>query len=572
MRETTMMRNAKYIAMALGAVVLLAGCNSKSPTAPKPTPVPAFNISLTPETTTATAGDSVLVTAQVTTGSANAPDGTSVTFDVSGGTFPPTGATEAVRTTTGGGTSIHVTSSGGTATILGRVPGDSDQTSVIFAGVAPTPTPTGPPDYTPVIYALTPNAGPFEGGTRVTISGTGFQAPVQVLFTTPANGTFQAQVVSTTYTEIVCISPSITPGQPTAMVTAAVTVTNINNGKVSPGVNFQYGVTMFISSFTPMEGPADVPTTVTIFGQGFVAPVSVVASGVAWDVLSVAGSEIVVRTKPLDNPHVCDGGSTTFTVTNINSNQTYDSPGSFSYRGVRPLITSVRIGATNLFAQCGGTCPACSAQTITINGSGFQTTSTMTVTLDGAGGGSIGPLVANVTSANTMTVYVLDASVLVPLTTPCTGGTRNISTPIDVSVRNVRYDCSDRLNGALVMVPCDTTTCTPSVVPTPTPTPVPVPTLAIISTNPVTVSEGATLPAPVSFTVTVTPAQAITLDVLTAGDFAFDTPPATVTTNASGIGTLTLTVPAGVTAGQSATATVSYLTATPVVATVNIGP
>ena len=66
-----MMRNSKYIAMALGVVVLLAGCNAKSPTSPKPTPVPAFNISLTPETTTAKAGDSVLVTARVTAGSAN---------------------------------------------------------------------------------------------------------------------------------------------------------------------------------------------------------------------------------------------------------------------------------------------------------------------------------------------------------------------------------------------------------------------------------------------------------------------------------------------------------------------
>src|SRR3972149_3490302 len=147
MRETTMMRNSKYIAMALGAALLLAGCSGKSPTAPKPTPVPAFNISLTPEATSARAGESVLVTARVTSGSANAPDGTAVTFDVSGGQFPPTGATEAVRTTTGGGTSVTVTSSGGTATILGRVPGDSDQTQIVFTGVAPTPTPTAPTDY-----------------------------------------------------------------------------------------------------------------------------------------------------------------------------------------------------------------------------------------------------------------------------------------------------------------------------------------------------------------------------------------------------------------------------------------
>jgi hypothetical protein len=483
MRETTMMRNSKYIAMALGVAVLLAGCSAKSPTAPKPTPIPAFNISLTPEASSARAGESVRVTAQVTTGSANAPDGTAVTFDVSGGEFPPTGATEAVRTTTGGSTNISVTSSGGTATILGRVPGGSDETSVTFTGVAPTPTPTGTPvplDYTPVIYALTPNAGPFEGGTRVTISGTGFQAPVQVLF-----DDIQAQVVSTTYTEVVCISPSITPTQPPpdASKTVQVTVTNINNGKKSDGAAFRYGVGMFISSFTPMEGPADTATTVTIFGQGFVAPVTVVATlGGQWDVLSVAGTEIVARTKPLgDNAHACDGGSTTFTVTNINSNASYTSTQPFTYRGVHPLITSVQIdGGGNLMAQCGGTClSACGAHTITIRGSGFQSPSTMAVTLLGSSGGTAGPLIPSSGDANTLTVSaVIDLSGFTMATADCSppvGGKRNVSTAVSVQVTNIRYDCSDTLRGGIVVVPCDTVTCSAG--------PPPAPTLTSVSPN-----------------------------------------------------------------------------------------
>jgi hypothetical protein len=488
MRETTMMRNAKYIAMALGVVMLLAGCSSKSPTAPKPTPIPALAISLTPETTSATAGDTVQVTARVTTGSGNAPDGTSVTFDVNGGTFPPSGATEAVRTTTGGGTSIGVTSSGGTATILGRVAGGSDQTSIKFAGVAPTPTPTGPPDYTPVIYALTPNAGPFEGGTRVTISGTGFQAPVQVLF-----DDIQAQVVSTTYTQIVCISPSITPTAPQSVVTASVTVTNIGNGKVSTGVDFRYGVTMFISSFTPMEGPADTPTTVTIFGQGFVAPVSVVTSGgVAWDVLSVAGTEVVVKTKPLDTAHVCDGGSTGFSVTNINTNQKADSPGSFAFRGVHPLITSVQVSptSTNLIGEPGAGCETGSgvahdswAHTVTIKGTGFQS-GNMMVSVGGVGG-----ILPYVQDANTMTFTLPDLSSIPLNTAPCATGSRNVATPVDVTVTNFRYSgCADTLPGGIVIIPCDTTTCAAGPTPTPTPapptpTPTPVPFTLTLSTS-----------------------------------------------------------------------------------------
>jgi hypothetical protein len=443
---------------------------------------------------------------------------------------------------------------------------------VTFAGPAvptPTPTPTATPDYTPQIYVLTPNAGPFEGGTRVTISGTGFQAPVQVLF-----DDIQAQVVSTSYTEVVCISPSITPTAPNTVVTKQVTVTNISNGRKSNGVGFRYGVTMFISSFSPMEGPADAATTVTIFGQGFVAPVSVVASGVAWDVLSVAGTEIVARTKPLvADPHACGDNPTTITVTNINSNTSYTSTQSFIYRGVHPLITSVQVDAGgNAMLQCGGTCAACvTAHTVTVRGSGFQAASTMTVTLEGSAGGSAGPFIGTVVDANTLTISVTDLSAFPMLTADCSppaGGKRNVSTPIGVRVTNTRYGCSDVLNGALVIAPCDVVTCAAG--PTPTPTPVPVPVLAITSPNPVTVS--AATGGTVNFTITITPAQAVTLNVTYGGDAIFTAPPATVVTNASGIGTLTLVVPNTVTNGQSGSATISYLTATPRVATVNIGP
>jgi len=447
--------------MALGAAVLLVGCNSKSPTAPKPTPIPAFNISLTPEATTAKAGETVVVVAHVTTGSANAPDNTAVTFDVTGGQFPPTGATEAVRTTTGGNAAINVTSSGGKATILGRVPGGSDQTDVTFTGVAPTPTPTAPPDYTPQIFALTPNAGPFEGGTRVTISGTGFLAPVQVLF-----DDIQAQVVSTTYTEIVCISPSITPTAPQTVVTAQVTVTDISNGKVSNGMGFRYGVTMFISSFSPMEGPADTPTTVTIFGQGFVAPVSVEIAGISvpqWDVLSVAGTEILARTKPIpESARTCGDTGGAITVINIGSNTKATSTQSFTYRAIRPLITSVQIDGGGNFVQqyvpvaVPPSVAVCSipwsSHNVTIHGSGFQQGMT-------ANFGS-GPVVATFVDSNTLTMALPDLTSVGLNQVSCTTGAgacgnRSVPTLVSVTVDNPHNGCSDTLGGAIVINPCD---------------------------------------------------------------------------------------------------------------------
>ncbi len=197
------------------------------------------------------------------------------------------------------------------------------------------------------------------------------------------------------------------------------------------------------------------------------APVSVVATpGGAWDVLSVAGTEIVARTRPLpDKVDKCGPTPATFTVTNVNSNTSYTSTQSFTYRGVHPFITSVQVDAGgNAMLQCGGTCAACvTAHTITVRGFGFQTASTMTVTLEGnAAGGSAGPFIATVTDANTMTVSVTDLSTFTMAATDCSppvGGRRNVSTPVSVRVNNTRYGCDDILNGALVIVPCDIVTC-----------------------------------------------------------------------------------------------------------------
>ena len=591
MRETTMMRNSKYIAMALGVAVLLAGCSAKSPTAPKPTPAAGFTISLTPQSSTAKTGDYVLVVAQVNSGSGNAPDGTAVTFLVSGGHFDAvdgTGsyATQVIRTTSGGRASVSVTSSSvGQALLEGRVPGNSAQTIVSF-GVGPTPPPgkititsvipnqggpeggdrvvitgsgfieplqvafvvdgqpfladvvfvaaggtsmtvvtprvvSSPPSTvdqvadvavqsgpntavlkggftylaaiaTPEIYVLSPNAGPFEGGTRVTITGKGFQTPVQVTF-----DDIQAQVVASNYTEVVCISPSITPTAPDTVITKQVTVTNIKSGKASNSLGFRYGVTMFISSFSPMEGPADTATTVTIFGQGFVAPVTVVATAgglYQWDVLSVAGTEIVARSKPLpESARTCGDVPATLTVTNVNSNTTATATNPFTYRALRPFITSVLIdGLVNTVQQyvpvaVPPSIAVCStpwsSHTVTIKGSGFQQSgglSLMTVSV-----GCTPEVPTTFVDANTLTFTLPDLTCQSPNQVGCvppTGGSRNVSTPVNVTVHNLANDCRDTLNSAIVIVPCDQTClAVPTPTPTPTPTPAPPPVIRTLT-------------------------------------------------------------------------------------------
>ena len=471
-----MMRNSKYLAMALGAAVLLVGCSAQSPTAPKPTPIASFNLSLTPESSSEVGFTKVRVFARVTTkAGANAPDGTSVHFKVEDrGVFvdcaditvrvdadgTPIGATEAVQQTSGGDAKVCVTWSVGTVLLSAGVAGGTAKTSVVFT---PAPIPTPPPSYTPIIDALLPNAGPFEGGTRVTISGVGFESVVQVLF-----DDIQAQVVSTSYTQIVCISPSITATAPPTVVTKQVKVTNLGNGKVSNGVGFRYGVTMFISSFTPMEGPADTPTTVTIFGQGFVAPVSVEIAGMSvpqWDVLSVSGTEIVSRSKPIpESARTCGDASGAITVINIGSNTKATSTQSFTYRAIRPLITSVQIDSgTNTVQQyvpiaVPPSVAVCSTpwgnHRVTIRGSGFQ--QGMTVNFDG-----LAPVPTTFVDATTLTLEKLPdlTSVSLERISCTTGagacGNRFIPTQVGITVNNPRNGCSDTLNNAVVINPCD---------------------------------------------------------------------------------------------------------------------
>jgi hypothetical protein len=286
-----------YVALSLAAVALLvlAGCSADSPTAPKsPTPTPrAAGISLAAAPTQFGAGQTVQLTATVSGGAQPVPDGTSVTFRIADQTAGAVcasgtpvvvfenGLVEITKTTTAGVASTFLVAPACAATdypngfvfeVAAAIPNFSDDVTLVFMGLdTATPTPTGTPeptDFTPEIYTISPTSGPISGGTRVTISGKGFQDAVQVMF-----GDHEAQVSSVGYNSIVVTSPSITPTEPATPTSVSVTVRNLGNGLVaSSPVQFRYGEAMFISSISPNEGPADVETLVTIFGQGFESP------------------------------------------------------------------------------------------------------------------------------------------------------------------------------------------------------------------------------------------------------------------------------------------------------------
>jgi hypothetical protein len=186
---------------------------------------------------------------------------------------------------------------------------------------------------TPTIASLLPSSGTSQGGTRVTIVGSGFSVSsgVQVFF-----GTLEATVVSVSFTQIVVLTP-LQVGDPTPV---DVTVRNIGNGEVSNEVTYTYTETMLITgvenNIQPLGGPY---SPVTIHGRGFQAPVAVSLAGVAAFVQSVSATELlVVPANPLNQG--CGDRAGDIQITNLNTGSEV-SGSSFTYFAVVPVITSV---------------------------------------------------------------------------------------------------------------------------------------------------------------------------------------------------------------------------------------
>ena len=186
---------------------------------------------------------------------------------------------------------------------------------------------------TPTIASLLPSSGTSEGGTRVTIVGSGFSvgSGVQVFF-----GAVEATVISVSFNQVVVLSP-LQVGQPTPV---DVTVRNIGSGVTSNGVTYTYTEPMVITSWNnniqPLNGPF---SPVTIFGRGFQAPVAVTLAGWAAIVQSVSATEIIVIPgAPI--PNGCSDITGDIVIANINTGSG-TSGGSFTYKIAKPVITGV---------------------------------------------------------------------------------------------------------------------------------------------------------------------------------------------------------------------------------------
>ena len=318
----------------------------------------------------------------------------------------------------------------------------------------------------PQVFSVNPTSGTNDGGTHVTIVGTGFQAPVQVLFgigdsATSFNGV-EATVISVSSNQIVVVTPPARGfGQNLTNQVVDVLVKNVNTGfSTVSAQQFKYGVDVLITSMGPGSGPHTGGTLVTIHGQGFDDPVAVsfhfvsANLSVAQAVRSVSGTQVVIQTGAAPLPEQCPVNGIIavdrVSVVNIETGDGDEAAIGFNFLFPIPQIFGI--------VPTSGS-PGSAA---TISGQNFAPN--VQVIFGDPTNGSSAAIGAHSASSITVTVPPAPQGFSF-ITEPCDGngdgipgGTRLTPTPITITVRNLDGSgCLSTLTNAFLLNPPNTT-------------------------------------------------------------------------------------------------------------------
>lgn len=297
----------------------------------------------------------------------------------------------------------------------------------------------------PQVFSVTPASGPNQGGTEVTIRGTGFQSPVQVFFgggTTPNNFTgVEATILSVTGSELVVRTPSATGiGQSNGNSTVNILIRNLGTGFAGISTSaFTYGSQVIITSVAPNQIPYNSRELVTIFGQGFSAPVAVSLGGLAADIVSVTGTEILVR-PAIPAIADCTDVEGPVRVVNINDGN-FAEELNFIYRAFLPTIFGISPPSG----------PGAVSSARTISGSAFEDPVRVLFGEAAAGVTAISPTSISVTTPlfSNFDEEACDDD------GDGQQGMRFVNTSVDVTVTNLLTECDDTVTGGYTFTPSD---------------------------------------------------------------------------------------------------------------------
>ena len=211
----------------------------------------------------------------------------------------------------------------------------------------------------PTIASVSPVSGSTDGGTAVTISGTGFLANPAVTFGGVAASNIRV-VSSTTIT-------ATTPAHALGQVNVIVTNSDTQSGTLPNGYTYisPYPAPT-VTGIAPNAGPASGGTSVTITGTGFLANPTVTFGGTIASSVSLLNSSTITATTPA---HAA--GQVSVVVTNSDGQNATLTSG-YTYNA-GPTVSAV--------SPTSG--PTSGGFAVTLTGANFATTGTVAVTFGG---------------------------------------------------------------------------------------------------------------------------------------------------------------------------------------------
>jgi IPT/TIG domain len=196
----------------------------------------------------------------------------------------------------------------------------------------------------PTVASVVPDSGPPAGGKLVTITGSNFTAGTQQTSPSVSFGGVQATHVTVlSPTQLSAMIPAHTAG------TVTVQVTNPDGESTSLAAAFTYSsASLALNSVSPISGPADGGTTVTIYGANFQSGMSVTFGGLAATSVSTVNATTIQAQTPAHT-----FGPVSVTVTNPGGQSTSLSSG-FNYHSTdlywsAPSSTAVPVIGYNIY-------------------------------------------------------------------------------------------------------------------------------------------------------------------------------------------------------------------------------
>src|SRR6185369_15586223 len=217
----------------------------------------------------------------------------------------------------------------------------------------------------PTVTSISPNSGTINGGTAVSITGTGFLAGATVSM----GGTASTGVTVVNSTTITATTPAHAAGP----VNVIVTNSDTQSGTLTQGFTYTTGSNPppTLTGVSPASGTAAGGTAVTLTGTGFLAGATVILGGTPATGVTVVNSTSITATTPAH-------AAGTVSVVVTNSDQHAGTlPNGYTYTAIASMGLGVPSGSSSSATVVAG---QTATYTLSIGGAGLSGTASLSCT------------------------------------------------------------------------------------------------------------------------------------------------------------------------------------------------